>query len=134
MTVTNYYAAIQLNALLGKSDHPSYSDVYLALFTSDPGVGGSLAGEVSGGDYDRVAIEAMFPSATGGSVSNDTLIEFVVSSGIWGTVTHFGLCDGGTPGAGNLLVYAPLLPGSQYVGSGQIFKFSVGNLTLRRPT
>lgn len=129
---TTYYAAILLNALLGKADHPSYSDVYLALFTADPTTSGSLVSEVSGGDYDRVALEDKFPTATGLTVSNDTLIEFPLSTGVWGTVTHVGLCDSGTPGAGNLLRYAPLQPGSQYIGSGFTPKFSIGNLILRK--
>ena len=55
------------------------SNVYVALFTTDPTDAGSGT-EVSGNGYARQS--ATFSSASGGSTSNSSAIEFTASGGL----------------------------------------------------
>lgn len=102
---------------------------YLALHTADPGETGSLAAEVSGGSYARVAITpaTFWSAASGGSISNAAAQEFAQASGSWGTITHFSICDAST--AGNVLA-SGALSSSVAIATNDIARFVAGQLTI----
>jgi hypothetical protein len=97
----------------------SYSvpTTHLALFTSNPGEGGSIAGEVTGGSYARVALAGKLTATVLGTglCVNGSAITFPSPSAAWGAVTHIGVCDASS--AGNVLLYLPL-QSAIIVGSG----------------
>lgn len=100
-----------LNALLRAQALGAPSPLFVAAFTSDPGASGSLAGEVTGGNYARVSytpslanFAAPVNSGTlnGRLVDNAAVINFPSASADWGTITHIGFCSAST--AGNVWV------------------------------
>lgn len=93
--------------------------IYIALYTTAPtDTGGGV--EPSGGSYARVAITCGMTAfsgtqgagtttastGTGGTVSNNIAITFPAPTDNWGTVTHFGIYDDGTPD--HILYWGPL--------------------------
>lgn len=64
---------------------------YGALFSADPGTGGSATGEITGGGYARLALSWGTPS---GGVVTSAATTFSVASGT--TVTYFGVTTAGT--------------------------------------
>lgn len=85
MSLTNTYENSALDALIRGSAWTA--PTHLALFTADPGETGSLASEVSGGSYARVAIgtaSTFWSAASGGATSNAAAIgrRSVTSAGL----------------------------------------------------
>jgi hypothetical protein len=90
--------------------------IYVALFTSDPTATGGGT-EVTGTGYARVAVTANttnFPAASGGSLSNGTLISFGTAGSDWAagstkvTGVAFVKTSAGALGASDIIHYAPL--------------------------
>jgi hypothetical protein len=82
--------------------------VYLALFASSPGENGSLASEVSGGSYARVALTAKMGAAdavTGIAIST-SVVTFPAPSAAQGVIAWAGIVDASS--SGNVLAYTPL--------------------------
>ena len=103
---------------------------YIALFTADPGETGDLTNEVpAAAAYARVEISTKFSAATNETSANTTEISFPQATGAWGIVTHIGIMDGTTQGAGNML-YHGQLTASKDVGNGDTFKIAVGDLSI----
>lgn len=102
-----------------------FGTFYLALFTSDPGEAGSLAGEVAVGSYARQS--AAWAAASGGAMSTNAAITFPRATAPWGTVTHIGLADALT--SGNLWWYKAL-PAGVSVTTGRTVTVDGGDLTL----
>jgi hypothetical protein len=101
---------------------PSAS-LYLALFTTDPGEGGSGT-EVSGTNYAR----QLFSMTTSTNTStNGSAIEFPAAGSSWGTVTHVAVMDALT--SGNMLASAALTA-SKTIGSGDVFRIPAGDLDI----
>lgn len=109
---------------LGTTSYTVPSNVYVALFLTDPGDSGSGT-EVSGNGYSRQLVT--FGASSGGSASNSTQETFTASGGSFGTVTHFGIYDAST--SGNLL-YHGSLASSKLVGDGESLVFAIGALTV----
>ena len=102
--------------------------IYLGLSTADPADDGSSLAEPSGSAYVRVQTSASdWNTASGGSLDNANEIVFPMATSPWGTMTHFVLFDAAT--GGNMLAYGTLSP-SKSIGSGDIAKFSAGDLVL----
>jgi hypothetical protein len=120
MSASNYLETL----LLGELETILEADGYVALFTADPGETGA-SGEVSGGDYARIAIGNV--TVTGGSLANDAAVEFAEASAGWGAITHFGLFDADT--AGNFLAGGQLTA-PKTVLTGDSVKFAIGSLTI----
>lgn len=78
-------------------------DLFLALYTSDPG-DDDAGTEVTGGSYARQATS--FGAGVAGLFKNDALITFPTASAGWGTATHFGLRD--LEAGGNLWIHGAL--------------------------
>lgn len=102
--------------------------VYVGLFTSGTNLeGGTLANEVSGGSYARVA--ATFGVAAGGVATNDSEIRFPIATTAWGIVTHAAVIDTSVYGAGNILVHSTL-SSSVDIGIGDTYFFSIGDIQV----
>ena len=122
--MSNYLENALLNAVLRNTSYTSPSTVFVALYTTDPGEGGTGT-EVSGGSYARVA--GTFGAPSNGVSTNSAAIEFAQATGSWGTVSHMALYDAIT--SGNMLFYGSLTT-SKTIESGDVFKFSTGELSV----
>jgi hypothetical protein len=99
---------------------------YLAVSTADPGESGSTIAEPVGNNYSRAEITndlTFFENAvleTGvGTKRSRIAFDFPLASGVWGTLTHWGLfltSTGGTP------FMSGVLSPSQYIESGDILR------------
>ena len=80
--------------------------IYLALATADPtdaGTGASMNECANSNSYARTAIT--FGAAASRRVTQNADVDFPQATGSWGTVTHWGIVDSATHGAGNLLAH-----------------------------
>jgi hypothetical protein len=118
--------------------------LYVALYTSAPSDSGagievpigtnayarkeviSTAGSPVWANTQGVAGTAT-SSGTSGVTSNTSAITFIIPSGSWGTVTHFGILDAAT--GGNLLFHGALTV-SQTVNTGNTVSFAAGALQI----
>ena len=122
--MSNYLENALINATLRNTGYTSPSVVYLALYTSDP-TDSDTGTEVSGGSYARQSIT--FGAPSNGVTTNSAAIEFPQATGSWGTVSYVGIRDALT--TGNLL-YHTALDSSKTIESGDIFKISIGSLSV----
>lgn len=95
---STYLKQAVVKAALGEDTFPTISNVYLALYTTNPTVD-DAGTEVSGGSYARQQLS--FANASGGSKVSDTSETF--SSMPSCTVTHWGIRDASS--GGNLLYW-----------------------------
>lgn len=121
--LSNYLENKVLDHTLGTTAYTAPSEVYVALFTSDPGEDGSGT-EVSGGAYARQSVG--FDAASGGNTANSADITFPVATASWGTVSHIGLYDVAT--GGNLLWYGAVNT-EKAIGADDQYKIPSGKLT-----
>jgi hypothetical protein len=123
--MSNYLENALINVTLRNTAYTTPTTVYLALYTSDP-TDADTGTEVSGGSYARQAITMGAPS--NGVSTNSVDIEFPQCTVAWGTVAFIGIRDALT--AGNLLYHSPLTT-SKAIDVGDIFKISVGSLSVQ---
>lgn len=133
---TTYLANLILDAVLGNPSFPpslgsngSGATLYLALFTTAPAADGSGT-EASGTSYARSAVSQSptnWPTATTGSKSNGTAVNFGTAGGSWGTVTHFAAFDALT--GGNMLYFGPLTQ-PMAVTTGDVVTFPAGAIVV----
>lgn len=124
MPKTTYFDDAVLNAALLATPYTSPSNVYVALYTSSPTVGGGGT-EVSGGGYARQL--ATFTTPLSGSTSNSADITFPIASSAWGTVVAFAILD--AVSLGNMLYFGSLTA-SRTVQQNDQIKFPAGQLTV----
>ena len=114
---TTYLGVNTLDHVFGLQAMPTgdWANLYIALSTGTPNeTGGNFLEPVASSGYIRKEIandKTTWTNATTGdpsSIHNDIAIEFAIASGGWDTVTHFGIYDSGTIGAGHLLVWSDL--------------------------
>lgn len=79
---------------------------HLALFTSNPGAGGSMTSEPNGNGYGRQAITW---SSSGDFDELNTNTLTFQSTGSWGTITHFGFVNSATRGGGQMFVFGQVI-------------------------
>lgn len=131
--MTDYLERKLINHVLCNTAYTPPATVYIALFTADPTDTGSLANEVptAGGTlYARQAVAfTALTTETTGQTSNSAQVEFPEAGAAWGTVTHIGLMDGDTEGAGNMLFHGALTT-ARAVDAGTQLIFKVGQLTV----
>jgi len=104
------------------------TNIYLALFTSDPQDNGS-GNEVSGGNYARELIAFDTPTSivgTGTSGSNSSNIIFTTATADWGSITHGALFD--ALSGGNLLSYWPWAV-AKLIQTGDTYTVAAGDIT-----
>jgi len=121
---SNFLENALINAVLRNTTYTSPATVYVSLYTSDP-TDADTGTEVSGGSYARTAVT--FGAPSNGVSTNSADVTFPVATASWGTITHMGLHDAST--SGNLLFHSPL-DTSKTIDSGDIFKFSSGNISV----
>lgn len=122
--MSNYLENALINGTIRGSSYTAPTDVYVALYTSDP-TDADTGTEVSGGSYARQIVTFAAPS-NGASASNAD-VTFPQATASWGTVGWIGLKD--AVSGGNLLYHTPLNV-SKVIDTGDVFKISSGNLTV----
>lgn len=86
------------------------------------------------GSYARTAVPAAGwtgPTASSGrmQLSNTGDVTFVTATANWGTLTHYTIWDGSNLTTANLLYYGEL-PAPKIINTGDVAKFTAGNLVL----
>ena len=106
------------------------TDLWLALYTADPGEGGSApTNETAYTSYARVAVaRASGFTVAGATVQNAALVQFPISSGGSSTVTHVAIVTSAS-GAGTIIV-SGALNASQTIVTGNQPQFSAGSLVF----
>jgi hypothetical protein len=133
--MSNYLENEVLDHVLGKGtrDFTSPTTLAVALFTSLDSTESTtdeptFTEVANANSYARTAVT--FSAASNGSASNSGDVTFAAASGgNFGTVTHIGVYDSATYGAGNLLFYGALSV-SKTVQDGDTFEIQAGNLTI----
>lgn len=105
------------------------ADVYLALFTGDPGEAGSVTNEVASGvGYTRQVCAFDVPAS--GASANSAEITFGPATGAgFGTVTHAGICRAGTRDVADIIYYGPLTS-SRTVAADDSLVFAIGEIDV----
>lgn len=124
MSASNYLENKVLDHVLGSSAYTQPSALYVALST------GSFADdnsgtELSGNGYTRKVVT--FGTASGGSISSNSNVEFDTATGDQGTISHFGIFDASS--GGNLL-YHGAFSTSKVISTGDVLKIASGSLTV----
>jgi hypothetical protein len=119
---SDYLKNALVNASLRNTAYTSVTPIYIALFATNPNTGGI---EVIGGSYVRKAIT--FVSPTVGVTSNAGVVNFPVSTGIWGSITYFGIMDALT--AGHLLYFGELTTHRNLI-VGDSVSVPIGNIII----
>lgn len=122
--MSNYLENALINGTIRGSSYTAPTDVYVALYTSDP-TDADTGTEVSGGSYARQIVTFAAPS-NGASVSNAD-VTFPQATASWGTIGWIGLRD--AVSGGNLL-YHTALDASKTIDTGDVFKINSGNLSV----
>lgn len=100
------YAELELLDHVFNAAYSPVATVYLALATADPadaGTGAAMNEVANANAYARKAIA--FGAADARRVTQSGVVTFDQASGAWGTVTHWGIMDSATHGAGHLLAH-----------------------------
>ena len=132
--MSDYLEAQLLNLIFRTQVAWKPSAIYIGLWTATlaDASTGATAGEVSGGSYARVQVTQLDANwnapGVGGLTDNVAAITFPTATGSWGTVTDVAIVDTAS-GAGNIMFYGALTA-SKVVGSGDTFKFSIGDLDI----
>ena len=129
MAMSNYLEEKILNAALRGQSFPAIAQIYVGLFTTDPGEDGLTGTEVSGGGYARKAAVFLAPVQVNGNAvsSNELEIDFGVAMAVWGTITHLALFDALT--AGNMLYHAPMAS-AKLIEDGDSLRLAPGKLSV----
>ena len=122
--MSNYLENALINGTIRGSTFTAPTNVYVALYTSDP-TDADTGTEVSGGSYARQIVTFGAPS-NGVSASNAD-VTFPQATALWGTVGWIGLRD--AVSGGNLL-YHTALDTSKVIDNGDVFKINSGNLSV----
>lgn len=122
---TNFAEQAILNHILRGSSMSNVPQVYIALFTTDPGETGTGA-EVAGGGYARQLVTFTAPVAqispdTGSQCENSAAVVFPEATAAQGTVSHIGIMD--SLAGGNMWYKGPItVPKAVDVGDEITFK------------
>ena len=124
MSASNYLELKILDHVLGSSAYTQPSGLYVALSTGSFNDDASRT-ELSGSGYARKAVT--FATASSGSISSNSNVEFDTATGSWGSVSHFGIFDAST--SGNLLFHGAF-SSAKTIATGDILKIASGSLTV----
>jgi hypothetical protein len=119
MSYSNYLEDKILDHVFKGASFTPPSNLYIALFSSDPGETG-VTGELSGNGYTRKLYNT-WNTSVGGLKTNNGPIDFPEASGDWLTCTHFGIFDDIT--AGNFLG-GGILTTPKTITAGDIAEFA----------
>ena len=124
MSASNYLENKVLDHVLGSSAFTQPSALYVALSTGSFNDDASGT-ELSGNGYARKVVT--FGTASGGSISSNSNVEFDTATGDQGTISHFGIFDASS--GGNLL-YHGAFSSSKVISTGDELKIPSGSLTV----
>jgi len=127
---TKYLEQKLLNHTLLGEEYTPPDQLYLALFTADPGRLGSTAGEIPDPDYDRqlIAFTAATDDPTSGSYCQSVLsIDYPQATIDWGYVTHGAIMDAKT--GGNMLYKGPFDVAKQIL-TGDYYQIPAGEVKV----
>jgi len=130
MPMTSYLRKKLGDHSIGKAAFTMPTTVYVGLFKAAPGDAGSLASEVTGGSYARIAITSLmgaFDSVVGISANGST-ITFATPTADWGTIVAVGIMDALT--VGNML-YQESTPARTILNGGRPVSFIAGQLEIQ---
>jgi hypothetical protein len=135
-TTSNYLHHVQMEELLHGIDYTPITDIYVALFTTNPALDNTGGVEVStsGTNYGRVAVSVGVAqwNVAGLEYSNAGDITYGVPSSTWGTINGAGIYDAAT--GGNLLYVAPLTTPKTVSNGDGAPKVLTGQLRITRAT
>lgn len=123
MSFSNYLENKVLLHVFGATAYTAPATLYVGLFTSDPGEGGTGT-EVSGGSYARQTIAF---TVTTNQASNTAAVEFPTATASWGTVTYAAIYD--AVSGGNLMAYGALTT-SKTIASGDVLRIPAGDFDI----
>lgn len=117
----------------------------IGLLTAAPSDTGGGTEVTNANNYARVALNpsasnwkgtngettAVDSAGTDGTTQNGATITFGAPSGSWGTITHFGIYDSTTYGAGNLLFWGALTASKTVNGGDAAPSFAVDALQIQ---
>jgi hypothetical protein len=124
MSASNFLELKLLDHSLGTASWTSPTDVYLALFSTDPTDAGSGT-ELSGDGYARKVVT--FDAAADGATVNAATVTFDEAEADWDAATHFGIYDAAT--TGNLLFHGEL-DTARTATTGQQIRFLQGEIEI----
>lgn len=134
--MSNYLEKKVLDHILNVTAYTAPSTLYIALFTGTASTvkanleAGTITDEVAdSGSYSRTAVTFNAATSGAGTATNSADVTFTAASGSWGTVTCVAIMDGGTHGAGNVLIYGELTT-AKTITSGDVFKIPSGEITI----
>lgn len=105
------------------------TNLYVALFTTNPTDTGVAGTEVSGGSYAR-KLHNVYDVAAAGATENTGAITFAAATASWGTITHMMIMNHLTTSLGaNCLIYAAL-GASELIGTDDVVEFAAGALDI----
>jgi hypothetical protein len=110
LSKSNYLEEAILNWMKGTTFPAAPTNVYIALYTSDP-TDADSGTEVTGGSYARATFavgdwSSITQPGGAATISNDVAIAFPTATDNWGTVTHFGVRSASS--GGNLFYHGSL--------------------------
>lgn len=123
MSFSNYLENKVLLHVFGATSYTAPATLYVGLFTTDPGEGGTGT-EVSGGSYARQTITF---TVTNNQASNTAAVEFPTATASWGTVAYAAIYDAST--SGNMLAYGALTT-SKTIASGDVLRIPAGDFDI----
>ena len=104
------------------------TNLAVSLHTADPTDAGTGAECANANNYARVVCNT-WDAASSRAIANTGAITFPEASGAWGTVTHWGIWDSATYGAGNLIAHGAF-SASKAIVSGNIPSIAAGDLDI----
>lgn len=125
---SNYAENKALDHVLKVAAYTPAMNLYFSLHTADPTDAGTGAEVANSNNYARVLCN-VWNAAAARLADNTGAVSFAQASGAWGTVTHWGIWDSGTYGAGNLIAYGAFTA-SKVIVSGNIFTIPAGGCDI----
>lgn len=128
--LTRYGRKAMLDHVCGRVAYPFPANVYLGLFTADPTETGALVNEVAVGGYARLEISDLMGSAdlAARTIVNSADMLFAPVDAPVASITHFGVLDSATLGAGNM-IWRGAPPTPRALGNGERLKIKTGQFS-----
>jgi hypothetical protein len=131
MAITYYSANRILDRNFGGTAYTPPATYYFGLSTTTVQIDGTGATEPSGNAYARVAFvndKTNWGTASNSALTNSQAIQFVESTGSWGTITYVFMADALT--SGNIWWYDVLTP-ARTIASATTFLFAIGSIIVQ---
>jgi hypothetical protein len=124
-----YFAAKLLNQLFNATVYTFVTNIDLRLFSTGGLTAAGAGTEVSGTGYAPLQVAcsvANFAATTTNSIANSATLSFAAAAGPWTPAFTLGIYEHGN---NNLVVFGDLAS-QKTLSSGDVFQFTIGNLTI----